>query len=220
MRNSSVKRAPARSSKLPSNTTQESHFTAEDFASQIAATWQASVVAILDTGDLLVKAKAKLPHGAFVRMVQSQLPFGERTAQKLMKISGCAHFREHARHLPPSWTILYELTDLSVEAFKAALGKAIRPDMERRMIVQLVKAEAEDTKSADEEESVEPCEQELTPEQRILVALFALHSALQNNPHANPAEVVADHERRAELLRGAVDVHEWLGSFIETLKER
>ena len=62
--------------------------TRADFAIAITRRWQDSVRAIIDVGRLLCTAKATLPHGEFGRMLESdQIPFGMRTAQRLMEIA-------------------------------------------------------------------------------------------------------------------------------------
>jgi hypothetical protein len=40
---------------------------------------------MIQTGKLLIEAKAKWKHGEFVAMLRSDLPFGPRTAQRLMR---------------------------------------------------------------------------------------------------------------------------------------
>ncbi len=59
----------------------------DDFASAIAQCWQDSVLAIIDVGKLLLGAKAALDHGEFVPMIENDLPFGRRTAHRLMAIA-------------------------------------------------------------------------------------------------------------------------------------
>ena len=52
----------------------------------ICAAWQRGVESIVETGERLHQAKADpdMPHGSFEAMIQSKLPFGPRTAQRLM----------------------------------------------------------------------------------------------------------------------------------------
>jgi hypothetical protein len=54
---------------------------------EITATWRKSLESILDTGRLLIEAKEKLDPGEFLEMIVRDLPFGERTAQRLMAIA-------------------------------------------------------------------------------------------------------------------------------------
>jgi hypothetical protein len=67
-------------------------------------------------------------------MVQDELPFGPRTAQRLMAIAGDERLTKapHASLLPQSWMTLYELTRLTDEQFAAAVADgAINPEMRR-----------------------------------------------------------------------------------------
>ena len=86
--------------------------TVDDFASAIAQRWQDSVVAIIDVGKLMLRAKATLSHGGFGPMVKSKMvPFGWRTANRLMAIAEHSILANatHGSHLPPCWRTLYEL---------------------------------------------------------------------------------------------------------------
>jgi Protein of unknown function (DUF3102) len=57
------------------------------WAGQISAAWRSSIEAIFECGRLLIAAKDALDHGEFTKMVEHDLPFGERTAQRLMVIA-------------------------------------------------------------------------------------------------------------------------------------
>lgn len=124
--------------------------TALDYAAEITACWRQSVDAILEVGRLLNAAKDGLPHGDFLRMMGDSLPFGARTAQRLMALGKDARLRAHASHLPASWATLYELTKLKNDQFEARiLDGTIRPEMERRDISQLLKREARASRESD-----------------------------------------------------------------------
>ena len=86
------------------------------WAERITMAWRKSVEAVLDAGRLLKELKAALPHGAFMAMIESDLPFGARTVQMLMKIADDPRITDpnHGSYLPASWRTLYELTKLSV----------------------------------------------------------------------------------------------------------
>jgi Protein of unknown function (DUF3102) len=104
------------------------------WAARITECWRSSVEGILRTGRLLIEAKANLPFGEFGRMIESDLPFGERTAQRLMAIGQDNRLSNptHVSLLPASWGTLYELTKLSDEEFSSAVQqRVIRPDMLR-----------------------------------------------------------------------------------------
>ena len=86
--------------------------TARDFASAIARRWQDAVVAIIDMGKLMLRAKATLSHGGFGRMVKSKMvPFGWRTANRLMAIAEHSILANstHGSHLTQCWRTLAEL---------------------------------------------------------------------------------------------------------------
>lgn len=76
---------------------------ANPWAHQICAAWHASREKIIECGRLLIEAKASLPHGAFERMVERDLPFNPSTAQRLMKIARDPRLTNpaHVQHLPP-----------------------------------------------------------------------------------------------------------------------
>jgi Protein of unknown function (DUF3102) len=75
-------------------------------------------------GRLLIEAKEALDHGEFIATVETELPFGPRTAQMLMKISSDARLvnTNHSSLLSPSWRTLYEITKLGDDAFDENIG--------------------------------------------------------------------------------------------------
>lgn len=118
--------------------------TSAEFAERIAACWRKSVEAIFEVGRLLSSAKERLVHGEFEIMIEGALPFGARTAQRLMAIARDERLTKptHVSLLPPSWGTLYELTKLPNETFEARIADGtIRPDMERRDVSATVKTE-------------------------------------------------------------------------------
>lgn len=111
--------------------------TPEGWAGRIGSAWQKSIDAIFETGRLIAEAKEALPHGAFGKMIESDLPFGAATARKLMIIAEDRRLtdRAHVHALPPSWGTLYELTKLDDETFDRRISDGtIRPDMQRREV--------------------------------------------------------------------------------------
>src|SRR5271154_3356158 len=114
------------------------------WATRIWAVWQKSVDNIIETGRLLHAAKAdpKMQHGEWGTMVESDLPFNRHTAYKLMQIVGDKRLTNVSpgKHLPPSWTTLYELTKLSqhwwsgacpcdLNAIRSIVGNPHGPDI-------------------------------------------------------------------------------------------
>lgn len=114
------------------------------WAQRIRASWQKSVEGILETGRLLIEAKAALPHGSFLKMVGEELPFSSQTAQKLMAVAADPRLSNtaHVRFLPPSWGTLYELTKLDDGEWALAEQRGlIRADVQRSEIAGLLRDE-------------------------------------------------------------------------------
>ena len=82
--------------------------TRAEWAARITALWQQSLTGIIETGRSLIEAQDNLDHGEWLLMVKNDLPFGAKTAQRLMKISTDPRLAAHAPHLPPSWYSMYE----------------------------------------------------------------------------------------------------------------
>lgn len=111
-----------------------------EYADRIGTRWRDSVAAVIDTGKMLIEAKRSLPHGEFEAMARNDLPFGERTARRLMSVASDERIvnRTHGSDLPPSWRTLYALTRLDDETFERALHEGIiRPDMQRKEAEEL-----------------------------------------------------------------------------------
>ena len=87
----------------------------DSYAAAITAAWYKTIEGIIEAGQLLNRAKAELGHGNFQTLFQDRkVPFGERTAQRLMAIAEHPILTNptHASALPRSWTTLYALTAL------------------------------------------------------------------------------------------------------------
>ena len=111
----------------------------------ISRAWQKLATDVLEIGRCLLQAKVELSHGEFTRMVRGELPFGPRTAQRLMFIANNPTLSNptHASLLPTSWTTLYELARLPEHVLiKALEDGTIRTDLPRHAVSQL-KWEAE-----------------------------------------------------------------------------
>lgn len=121
----------------------------EQWATRIAETWleaaNGMLAAIFKLGGDLIAAKegpSKLPHGEFIAMVESDLPFKRNTAQRLMAIARDPRLTngEHVHHLPPSWGTLYQLSRLDDETFGRLLADGIiRPEMERSEVNKVLR---------------------------------------------------------------------------------
>jgi hypothetical protein len=81
--------------------------------------------------------------GTFISMIRSDdaLPFNERTAQRLMKISEHPVLTNttHESHLPTSWTTLYELSKASPALLEAKISTGtITPRLERSQVARKI----------------------------------------------------------------------------------
>jgi hypothetical protein len=113
--------------------------TIKDWDEIINGTWRTAVEAIIQTGEMLIKAKASLPHGQWLPLCE-QLPFSKATATKLMKIARHApRWRRANAGLPPNWSTLYYLTMLSNEQWRTAIRAGnIHKNMERADAIELL----------------------------------------------------------------------------------
>src|SRR5947209_3123235 len=102
---------------------------------RITEQWRSSLVGILGCGKLLREAKACLAHGEFQKMIERDLPFGPRTAQRLMALAAHSGITNatFASHLPRHWETLGELAKLSDAAFAERVADgSIHPDKMKR----------------------------------------------------------------------------------------
>ena len=103
----------------------------QQWAIKISATYQGAAGSLIESGRMLVQAKQELPHGKFLRLVHEKLPFGARTAQRLMCIA--LHKALNATdltHLPPAVTTLAVLCSLPDHEFEQCVASGqIHADM-------------------------------------------------------------------------------------------
>ncbi len=110
--------------------------TPEEFAQEIATLWREAEQRYLMIGRYLIRAKAQLPHGAYLDLIEHALPFGPRVAQRLVivaaAIDGGALPKEQ---LPPSYSTIYVLATLPPEDRDEAVRVGlVRPDVRRAEI--------------------------------------------------------------------------------------
>lgn len=101
--------------------------TRQQWAEIINADWRKSIDSIIQTGRDLADAKAELPHGEYLAMVEADLPFSHDTARNLMKVASDPRITNYdsSRNLPPSWRVLSALTGLSDNDFKAGVESGL-----------------------------------------------------------------------------------------------
>lgn len=107
----------------------------------INGAYRRSFESTIETGRLLIEAKAKLAkHGTWLPMLETKLDFSPDTAQRLMAIARNEFLTNtaHVRYLPRSSSTLYALTKLSPEQLARGIEeKIINPDMERKDVDRL-----------------------------------------------------------------------------------
>ncbi len=107
----------------------------KSYATQIEQTWHKALESIFAIGDLLIEARKDFrnnPHA--YQVLVNQLSFGPRVAQRLVAIAETAFLRKSSvqKCLPPCWTTLNELRQLSEAKFNRAIkSKKILPEMTR-----------------------------------------------------------------------------------------
>ena len=113
----------------------------ETYAQAIRRAVSSTVESIIETGRLLINAKAELAHGEFGAMVADDLPFAKRTAQMYMAIANDARLTKtnHGSLLPASWRTLYELSRLNDDEWRA-IEPHLTPEIQRKDIKGLLPA--------------------------------------------------------------------------------
>jgi hypothetical protein len=141
--------------------------TKQEHVKLIAAAWQRGVEDVIETGERIAAAKLELPHGEFEAMVEVDLPFGPRTARRLMAVAQhpVISNRTHASVLPPSWMTLYELTRVPTEILTARIeDHTINPKIERKNVLALYERPARQKKKRRRGKPLVP--RERTPEEK------------------------------------------------------
>jgi hypothetical protein len=122
---------------------QEIAKTRAQWADEIIASAQKTIESYLETGRLLIAAKEgpdKLPHGEFLAMIETDLPFGARTAQQLMTIARDQRIANHGSHLPTRWRTLFVLTRLPDDVFARGIESGeINPTITRADATRIVR---------------------------------------------------------------------------------
>lgn len=99
----------------------------EQWVDIINTDWRKSIEGIIQTGNDLIQAKKELPNGQFGFMINEDLFFSPRTAQRLMHIARHPEIGkcDDVVALPHSWAVLNELTKLSPEDFREARDRGL-----------------------------------------------------------------------------------------------
>ena len=114
---------------------------AQAFITRITQSWTSALESFLEVGRTLLEAEKELEKKEWLDMVNNDLPFTRRTAEKLVKIASDSRITDpnNAKHLPPHWTSLHEITLLTDRQFSDGVNAGvIQPDAERKDISALV----------------------------------------------------------------------------------
>jgi ClpX C4-type zinc finger len=125
-----------------------------EFVEKIRECWFAAVRSIIDAGQLLIEAKGQLDHGEFLLMIDTDLPFGARTAQMLMQIASHEVLANTKYYfaLPPAWGTLVHLARLEPDRCRALIeDKSINPEMTQEDARALVKPPEQDKADHDQQ---------------------------------------------------------------------
>lgn len=108
----------------------------ESFADQISSKWRESCERILETAHLILDARRQLSERQFLDLV-TKLPMTQSTVQKLLAIANRSSLSKTLGYLPPHWTTIYEISQLSDEQIQHAIQVGIiHPSAERAEIIK------------------------------------------------------------------------------------
>jgi hypothetical protein len=96
----------------------------KEHAACINEAWQHGVDAIIETGMRIIDARDGLEHGEYIAMVENDLHFKRAMAFKLVAIASNKVLSNvsHGKHLPTTWTVLYDLSAVGNKGFDLEAG--------------------------------------------------------------------------------------------------
>ncbi len=119
----------------------------QGWADRLTNAYKKSVQAIVAAGQLLIEAKAAVPHGDWARLFKGQpqavarpMPVSQHTAEQLMRIARHPTLSNssHGSNLPTSWRTLAELARIKPELIEVALARGrIHPEITRAEVYGL-----------------------------------------------------------------------------------
>jgi hypothetical protein len=115
--------------------------TPDEWASLVRSDLGQAVAGFIAAGRHLVQAKMSIRHGGWEQWVKTAVGISPATARMLMELARHPAIanRQHANDLPPSWTTLYELSQLEPDLLEAAIQSgAVHPQLERKEAKALV----------------------------------------------------------------------------------
>ncbi len=108
-----------------------------EYVREISDLWRRAQKTFVDIGRHLNNAKDRIPHGDFMDMIDAELPFGDRVANKLMAVARAIDAAVFpVERLPPHYSIVYELVQMPEDLRGTALREnVIRPDVTRQEVI-------------------------------------------------------------------------------------
>ncbi|MEI8393952.1 MAG: hypothetical protein WCF85_04395 [Rhodospirillaceae bacterium] len=110
----------------------------DEYVREIASLWRNAQEKFLLIGRYLVVARAKLPHGDYQTMVESELPFGYQVSYQLRVVAEAIDSGKLlGERMPLSYATVYQLATLTDANLKLAeQSNLIRPDVTRPEITE------------------------------------------------------------------------------------
>ena len=125
--------------------------TAAEYAQDICKLWTEAQRSFVAIGRSLANAKARLTHGDFMKMVESDLPFGPSLAYQFRMVAEMVDSERVAeRELPNNATTAYLLATLKVPDLEAARRDGlVRANLKRQEVIEWKRGRALQSISAD-----------------------------------------------------------------------
>lgn len=115
--------------------------TPDEWAQLVRSDLGQAVAGFIAAGQHLVQAKLAIPHGGWEQWVKGEVGISPTQALWLMRIADHEAIANplHVMDLPPSWSTLYELSQLDANLLEAAIQSgAVHPQLERKQAKALV----------------------------------------------------------------------------------
>lgn len=110
---------------------------------RICTSWSGLIRSTIETGEQLIELKRQVGHGRWCELVNGdRIPFGERTAQKLVAIAAHPVLSNPTRAsvLPAGWSMLAELSQVDADTLSEAMNSGlITPTMSRQDVRSLAR---------------------------------------------------------------------------------
>jgi hypothetical protein len=189
-----------------------------DHSIKIKASWQKAVSSILETGNLLIEAKAALPHGKFSKLFDKEigdLPFGLDTAQLLMKIARNPVLAnpDYSRLLPPYWRTLSILSRAKTKQLERWIADGtVTAELEQAGAIKLITPVKKtlpepEPEEPEEEAPEEEAPEEETPEEEAEPAVQLSRDEIEERRRLNKEEALrpVDTDHVVQLLNKVDD---------------